>query len=222
MNRAQVLEELANQITQIERTHPTRVAIDGPDAAGKTRLADELVPLLQAHGRQVIRVSIDGFHNPTHIRYQRENATPEGYYRDSFNYAALSEVLLKPLGRDGSCQYRTAVFDYRTDSEVQKPPQLAQANAILLFDGVFLLRPELLKHWDFTIFVDASFEVTLARVEQRDTSLFGSKEEVRQRYKQRYIPGQQLYFAERRPKELADVVIDNNDPANPIKLSRAS
>ncbi|MEK6321144.1 MAG: uridine kinase [Acidobacteriota bacterium] len=186
------------------------MAIDGLDAAGKTTLAQELAPLIQAHGRPVIRASIDGFHNPARIRYQRGATSPEGYYHDSFNYQALVELLLTPLGPDGALQYCSAVFDHRTDSEIQVPLKAAEVNAVLLFDGIFLLRPELREHWDFTVFVEAAFEVTLARAMQRDLALFGSAEEVRKRYEQRYIPGQELYFEECQPKERAKVVVDNN------------
>jgi uridine kinase len=215
MKRFQLLEELAGRIKHTQQIHPIRVAIDGPDAAGKTSLAQELGEHLKAHGRPVIRSSIDGFHNPAPIRYQRGKTAPDGYYHDSFNYPALTEFLLIPLGPGGSRQYRRAVFDYRKDSPVQTPTESAEVNAILLFDGVFLLRSELLHYWDFSIFVDAKFEVTLARAEQRDALLFGSAEEVRRRYEQRYIPGQKLYFHEGRPKERATVVVDNNDPSNP-------
>ena len=45
--RSRCLESLARQILRIERPHPIRVAIDGPDAAGKTTLADELAPMIE-------------------------------------------------------------------------------------------------------------------------------------------------------------------------------
>jgi uridine kinase len=216
MKRLQLLDYLASRIIQIEQPHPIRVAIDGPDAAGKTTLAQELVAPLQAHGRPVIRASIDSFHNPAPTRYRRGDSSPEGYYQDSFNYGALTEFLLAPLGLGGSRQYRSSVFDHHTDSAVEAPIRVAEVNAVLLFDGVFLLRPELMGYWDFTIFVEADFETTLARAEQRDAILLGRVEEVRKRYEQRYIPGQKLYYAETRPKERADVIIDNNDPKNPV------
>ena len=216
MKRSELVDYLARLITLIEQPHPVRVAIDGPDAAGKTMLAEELVAPLQAYDRPLIRASIDGFHHPAHIRHRRGSTSPEGYYQDSFNYPALTEALLAPLGPNGSRRYVTAVFDYRTDSELQTPSRVAEEHAVLLFDGVFLLRPELREYWDFTIFVDAAFETTLARAEQRDTILFGTAEEVRNRYQQRYIPGQKLYFAESRPGVRAKVVIDNNDPLNPL------
>jgi uridine kinase len=218
MNRSELLEELAGRILRIKQPHPLRVAIDGPDAAGKTSLAQELIEPLQARGRPVIRASIDGFHHPASVRHNRGTASPEGYYQDSFNYRALTASLLIPLGPGGSRRYVSAVFDYRADADVQSPPQVAEANAILLFDGVFLLRPELVEYWDYTIFVEAAFEVTLARAAQRDAVSFGSVEEVRRRYEQRYIPGQQLYYQECRPQKHATVVIDNNDPQNPVIL----
>jgi uridine kinase len=218
MKRPQLLDELASRIIRIDLPHPIRVAVDGVDAAGKTSLTQELAAQLQAYGRPVIRASIDGFHNPARIRHRRGSTSPEGYYYDSFNYQRLTESLLAPLGPGGSRLYVSAVFDYRTDLEVQTPIQVAAVNAVLLFDGVFLLRPELMEYWDFTIFVEAAFETTLARAEQRDAVLFSSVEEVRKRYERRYIPGQKLYIDKCRPKERAKVAVDNNDPWNPVVL----
>ena len=215
MDRPVVLNDLATRISQIELSHPVRVAIDGVDASGKTTLADELIPYIQSRNRPVIRASIDGFHNPVSVRYARSTLSPEGYYRDSFNYEALVEQLLMPLGPNGTLQYASAVFDYRADSRVDPQQKPADQNAVLLFDGVFLLRPELIGYWDFSIFVEASFEVTLARALTRDRELFGSDDAVRLRYQSRYIPGQTLYLQECLPKERASVVIDNNDPSNP-------
>jgi uridine kinase len=215
MERSVVLNELATRISQIELTHPVRVAIDGVDASGKTTLADELIPYIQSRNRPVIRASIDGFHNPASVRHARSTLSPEGYYRDSFNYEALVEQLLMPLGPNGTLQYVSAVFDYRADSRVGPQQKPADQNAVLLFDGVFLLRPELIGYWDFSIFVEASLEVTLARALTRDRELFDSDDAVRLRYQRRYIPGRTLYLEECLPKEKASVVIDNNDPSNP-------
>lgn len=216
MKRLQLLDYLVSRITQFQLPHPVRVAIDGPDAAGKTSLAQELIAPLQALGRPVIRASIDGFHNPALIRHKRGPSSPEGYYHDSFNYRALIESLLASFGPSGSRQYLSAIFDYRIDSAVQAPIRVAEVNGVLLFDGVFLLRRELIEYWDFTIFVEAAFETNVGRAERRDANLFGSVAEVRKRYEQRYIPGQKLYYAECQPKERADVVIDNNDARNPV------
>ncbi|MDQ3327773.1 MAG: uridine kinase, partial [Chloroflexota bacterium] len=196
-------------------SHPTRVAIDGVDAAGKTTLADELAGPLRARGRLVIRASIDGFHNPREVRHRRGPDSPEGYYLDSFDHGALCASLLQPLGPGGDLRYRTATFDYRTDSRVAAPERLAPADAVLLFDGVFLLRPDLDGFWDYVVFVDVPLEVTLERAQIRDTRLFGTAEAVRAQYMRRYVPGQRIYLERCRPKQRADAVVANVDASAP-------
>ncbi len=217
----ELLDDLAARIVRVRREHPVRVAIDGVDAAGKTTLADDLVQPLQLLGRCVIRASIDGFHNPAEVRYRRGTSSPDGYYRDSFNNAALIDSLLRPLGPQGTRRYRRGIFDFRSDSALALPYEEVGPDGTLLFDGVFLLRPELRKHWDFTIFVRASFDVTVRRAEGRDLELFGKASDVRRRYEQRYVPGQQMYLSEVQPADLASVVIDNNDPTRPVLAREA-
>jgi uridine kinase len=216
MRRVDLVFELADRICRVGRPHPVRVAIDGVDAAGKTTLADELVLPVERLGRSVIRASIDGFHNPAAVRHQRGDTSPAGYYRDSFNHAGLIQTLLAPLGPGGDRRYRRAIFDFRLDSPVDAPLEEAIQSAVLLFDGVFLLSPALQPYWDFSIFVKADFEVTTARAECRDSQLFGTSSRARQRYNDRYVPGQRLYLAEAQPEGRACVVVDNNDPLEPI------
>ena len=220
--REELLIKLADRVAAIQREHPLRVAIDGIDAAGKTTLADELVCPLEERGRPVIRASIDGFHRPRADRHRRGADSPEGYYHDSFDYAAVRAALLVPLGPGGSRSYRRAVFDFRTDTPATAPNEEAPSQAVLLFDGVFLLRPELADLWDYRIFVDVAFDVALRRAMTRDQPLFGSAAAVEARYARRYVPGQRLYLAAVRPSEHADVVIDNNDPSNPRIISPPS
>ena len=213
--RAIVLNQLADILAKIIPPHPLRVAIDGVDAAGKTTLADELAPLLQSRGRPLIRSSIDYFHNPRAIRYQRGRGSPEGYFHDSFNYAAVKTLLLEPLGETGTRQYRSGCFDHEQDQPAEYPIQNAAENAILLFDGVFLLRPELLDFWDFKIFVGINFETMVERAVQRHKAQYGTDPDVRERNATRYIPGQQLYLESCQPKMNADLIFNNRNFSAP-------
>jgi len=215
MSRESVIHKLVDAITRIKTAHPLRVAVDGIDAAGKTSLANELVKPLKASGRDVIRASIDGFHNPSEVRYRQGKDSAEGYFADSFNYEALIESLLKPLGADGNLEYQTSVFDFQSDTQVNPSTHHAQKDSILILDGVFLLRPELINYWDFSIFVAIDFDVCIERASQRDQNLFGSAEEVRKRYWKRYVPGQRMYLRACQPKTHADIIIDNNDFMHP-------
>jgi uridine kinase len=215
MSRAERIDELATAIVAARPVHPTRVAIDGVDGSGKTTLADELVEPIRRAGCEVIRASIDGFHNPRAIRYARGSDSPEGYFLDSFDYTALRQVLLEPLGPNGNRKFRAAVFDYRVDRPAETPQRVAADDAVLLFDGVFLQRPELDGLWDLTIWVDAPFEITVERAIARDVRTGGDSVVIRTKYQQRYVPGQRLYMTQCQPKERAGIVFGNADLARP-------
>jgi uridine kinase len=166
--RKAFIEGLADRIAALAEAHPVRVGGHRrTDAGGKTTLADELAGLIAGSGRKVIRASIDGFHRPRADRYRR-GESPEGYYLDSFDYPVLREKLLVPLGQIGDLRFRTAVFDLRSDSRREAPWEVAAPNSILLFDGVFLLRPELNDSWDFRIFLSVDLGEILRRAEHRD------------------------------------------------------
>jgi len=200
--------DLAKRIADVSLTHPTRVAIDGVDAAGKTTLADALVAPIEELGRPVIRATVDGFHRPREERYRRGSDSPEGYYHDSFDYDSARGELLEQLGPGGSLRYRTATFAFPTDQFVYERLQTAQPDAILLFDGIFLMRPELNDLWDFRIFLEIGFEESLERAGRRNAEGMDSEEALRERYEKRYIPGQRLYLDSSKPREIADVVVE--------------
>jgi uridine kinase len=213
--RGELLGRLARAIESVTTAHPLRVAVDGPPAAGKTTLADELALLLRGRGREVIRASAEGFHRPRAQRYRRGEFSPEANYHDSFDYDALRRVLLDPLGPDGDRRYQQAVYDMGTDTVLSPPAATAAADAVLLLDGVFLLRPELAGRWDLSIFVSAAFERIVDRARIRDLARLGSAAEVERRFRTRYIPAQRLYFAAARPADHADIVVRNDEPRRP-------
>ena len=213
--RADLLDRLVGTIESVTIPHPPRVAVDGPPAAGKTTLADELALLLRTRGREVIRASTESFQLPRAQRYRRGEFSPEANYHDAFDYDTLRRVLLDPLGPDGDRRYQHAVYDLETDTAVSKPAATARADAVLLLDGVFLLRPELIDRWDLSIFVSVSFERILDRARIRDLALLGSTAEVERRFRTRYIPAQKLYFAAARPADHADVIVHNDEPRRP-------
>jgi len=213
--RGDLLDRLAGAIESVTAAHPLRVAVDGPPAAGKTTLADELARLLRSRGRAVIRTSAEGFQLPRAQRYRRGEFSPEANYYDSFDYDTLRRVLLDPLGPGGDRRYQPAVYDLDTDTALSPPVTTAPADAVLLLDGVFLLRPELIDRWDLSIFVSAAFEQAVERARIRDLTRLGSAAEVERRFRTRYIPAQKHYFATARPADHADIIVYNDEPRHP-------
>ena len=215
MERAILLKELADTLLSQKKDHPLRVGIDGVDASGKTTLANELKDELKNSDVQVICIFIDGFHNSKKIRYRKGRNSPLGYYMDTTNYKAVVDEVLSPLGPNGNGKYKTAIFDFFENKSVGILYKKADPRSILIMEGVFLFRPDLISYWDFKIFLDVDFRITRKRAEQRDGYYLGSKQNIIERYAKRYIPGQKLYFKEVHPKEKADIIIDNSDFRNP-------
>jgi uridine kinase len=209
--RQALLQDIARSVLRVPKRDIVRIAIDGVDGAGKTVFADELARALEATGGKVIRASIDGFHNSASIRYRRGRASPEGFFADSYNYEQLRAALLDPLSPGGTRRYRTAVFDHRSDSPISIPEKYADPGSILVFDGIFLHRPELRGYWDFSIFLEVGFHISIPRGAQRGE---GSADADAQENR-RYVEGQKLYLRDCKPKTVATMTVNNENLAAP-------
>lgn len=130
------------------------------------------------------------------------------------DHAALNRVLLDPLGPGGDRRIQHAVYDHTTDTVLSPPVTTVPADAVLIFDGVFLLRPELIDRWELRILVSAAPEKTVERALIRESAT-SSRADVERRWRDRYIPSQQLYFATARPAEHADIVVHNDQLQRP-------
>ncbi len=210
--RQAVLHRIAGAVLALPAAGTLRVAIDGIDGAGKTTLGDELRDALAPSGRPILRATVDGFHHPRAVRYRLGKGSPEGFYRDSYDYATLQAVLLDPLGPGGDGRFRRAVFDVDADLPVEAPVERAPPRAILLFDGMFLHRPELRDAWDLSILLRVPWPRNhhLRKLLER-----GPVDPGEGRF-HRYREGQEIYFRECRPETFADLVVDNEDLAAPF------
>lgn len=192
--------------------HPVRVGIDGFSAAGKSTLADELAAIVTAQGRPCLRADLDDFKRP---RAERP-AGPEGFYRGAYDLDAIGRFLLTPLEPGGDRQVHLRFFDQQRQAPFPVEVQLVPANAVVIADGAYLLRPELRDRWDLRIFVEIDFDLVLARGAARDAAWTGSAEAAAEHYRNYYIPAERLYDAEADPRSHADVIVDNRNLANPI------
>ena len=190
------IDELVATILAIETDRPLRVGIDGPSAAGKTTLANRLAEAIGV--RPVIRAELDHFMKMVEDRNAYPYDSPESYYLDAWDYPLIRAALLEPLGPGGSRRYRTVP---------DEAERVAPEDAILLADGVFLQRPELDAHWDLRIYVHIEMAESLRRGVARDQHWMGGADEAERRYRTKYLPGEQRYFAEVRPRERAQIVL---------------
>ena len=197
------------------------VGIDGRSGAGKSTFADELAARLALAGAQVVRSTTDSFHRPRSERMRRGPTSPDGYYLGSHQLDVITGELLEPFAA-GASRVLVAAFDEPTDKPA---PETLDVNdsAVLLFDGLFLQRPEFEPFWNLVVFLDADrradeqwLDFLLAdlptdpsvRATELDERLAGARWP-------RYRAGWARYVEAVGPHDRASVVVDNNDFATP-------
>jgi uridine kinase len=86
------------------------------------------------------------------------------------------------------------------------PPISIPAHAIVIFEGLFTLRPELNPYWDFRILIDIDPETAIARALVRAAG----PNETERKYRLRYEPAWMIYVNAVHPESLADIVVKQN------------
>lgn len=210
------MAKLAAFICSQKSEHPTRVAVDGTTASGKSTIARELTEAIGAAGRPAIHLTMDGYHQPRVHRYRKGKLSAEGYYEDAYDFGAFVQKVLVPLGPDGDRRFRTRIIDLASNEPVDEPTRLAPPDSVLIVDGSFLQRSEIAEHWDCCIFVNTSFDVALARGLARDAVALGGEANALVAYQSRYHAAARLYIDAVRPAERATVVLDNDHLEHPV------
>lgn len=219
--RQRLIDRVAERLASVRHDHPVRVGIDGVCGSGKSTFARELTAALLTRNANAVHLDSDGFHHARSVRYRQGPDSARGYYEDAYNFDALAEQVLRPLGPGGSLVYATRVHDLPTDEHVPNDKATADPDCTVIFDCTFLQRGALRDLWDEVIFLDVDREVATARGVSRDAERFGSPETARAAYESRYMAACDIYLREERPVERASIVVDNNDLHAPLLIRTA-
>lgn len=192
------------------------VAIDGVGASGKSTFAARLARQIDA--RPVVLLHVDDFFNPSQVRQARGRYSPEGFWLDSYNYDALIASALRPLAVGGDGLYSAASFDPIADQVVLSTQVRAPGDALVLVEGTFLHRDELVQFWDYSIYLDVPF-VEAARRMARGNGVHADAEPG---LTSRYDDAQRIYFDAAARWSRASLVVDNTDFQNPKIIGRSS
>jgi uridine kinase len=199
---------------------PLLVGINGIDGSGKTSIARNITEYLSDIGKSVATVSIDDFHNPREKRYAKGSDSPEGYYYDSMNFDAFKTKLLEPIKKalEFPIKIHSKIFDLHSDKPQSIEISISE-DSIVIVEGVFLFKPDMIDFFDIKVFIDVEREVITERMIARDLPSDATSLEIenyRTRIEQKYMAGQDIYLSKSDAKNKADIVIDNNDYKNPI------
>lgn len=186
------------------------MAIDGRTAAGKTTLGHELARILVDEGRVVLRGSLDDFKRPWSERHLYDRTTGEGYYRNAYDFEAITTLLLEPAAPAGSGEVALCSIDPITQVNHSRDRVAMPNDGVLIVDSVFAFRPELNDHWDLRIWVEIDAALSVQRGALRDAPREGA-EAAEALHRDRYGGAEAIYITEVDPLALADIIIDNTD-----------
>jgi len=190
---------------------PWLVAIDGIDGAGKTRFADRLREECAARDLPAEVVRIDDFRR--RVAWDEEPAPEADLYYDAYyDFAAVDDCLRAFTG--GEPSVAIPIFDPVTERVVGTRQVNLRATRVLILEGVFTLRIPGVGAGTL-VYLTTSYEEARRRIVERDLGKERSLEDVLRRIDRRYFPSQARYRAEHLPETRAEVVIDNEDVANP-------
>jgi uridine kinase len=224
--RTRVLEAVAERVFTCGRDR-VLVGVDGRSGVGKSTFADELAGAIEAHGVPTLRSTTDLFHRPLVERMRQGPTSPKGYYEDSHQLDVVGDELLAPF-RDGARSVLIGAFDEPSDRPERRAATVPE-RAVLVFDGLFLRRPELHGFWDLCALLVADRRGDAAWLDFLESDLPSDASaraaELDRRLERarwpRYRAGWRIY-AESVQNTPADVVIGNEDLAAPSILARPS
>ena len=126
----------------------------------------------------------------------------EGWY----DLAALRREVLDRLGPGGDGSWLPRLRDGLTDRSVRGPREQVLPGSIIVLDGRFLLRPDVRPALDVLIHLDVSLAARTRRTTQDDAPLA--------------LGAWDLYLAQCRPGDLADLVVRFDHPDRPAVSGR--
>ncbi len=208
MDPLELVKALAAELDSLDRSRPVTVAIDGPDGSGRSTLADRLAAACRSRGRAVVRIDEEDFLQPHRIRDRRGSEDAEGCFQDTFDYAALRQLVLEPL-TDGDRGVIRRIRDPSTDEPVYVPAEQVPEDAVVIVDGPFLLRKALRGYWSLGVLLEAAAVGPVGAGQDDGAGAHRATRRAR---------GFALYLDRDDPGAVADIIIDTTDAQRPVPI----
>ncbi|MEY2429101.1 MAG: hypothetical protein QOJ40_1986 [Verrucomicrobiota bacterium] len=202
-----IIQKIEHLRTKVRR--PIVVALDGGSGAGKTTIAERLMRLTE-----VALVRLDDFYQTVIPESEWPHKTPEQRLNGVFDWSRVRSEALEPLraGRPG----RWHAFDFMrglggagTYSLKEAVTQVAPAPTILI-EGAYSASPPLRDLIDVAVLIDLQSKLRHSRVAAR-----GDNAEFLANWHEIWDEVETYYFERVRPPGSFDLVVRNDDHANP-------
>ncbi|MFF3886435.1 uridine kinase [Streptomyces sp. NPDC001914] len=173
------------------------IAVDGMGGSGKSTLASAVAARL---GGAVV-VHGDDFYRPMDAD-ERAALTPAEGYERYFDWQRLRDEVLTPLATGHDAHYRR--YDWPTGSLATDERRAVICDGIVIVEGVYTARPELVDHYDIVVYVDTPPDESMRRLRARGDDHGPVDWEARWRLAEEH------YLATTRPRDRAHLVVQGH------------
>lgn len=176
--------------TIIKLKEPAIIGISGFGGSGKSTLARELAFEIDAP-----IIGVDSFY--------KSNEIIEYQLWDIMDFNRLENEVLIPYTL-GNNTISYGEFNWEKDQVLESTT--ITAHNYLIIEGVGLFRPQLMKYFTYTIWIDCPIEVAVARGKRRDREDYGVPQD--ENWDGIWRNNDLQYFKRFLPKESADFILE--------------
>ncbi|HLO00517.1 MAG TPA: hypothetical protein VK208_18810 [Pyrinomonadaceae bacterium] len=184
------------------------VGLSGIDGSGKGYLAKQIEARLVRHSIAVANINADGWLNLPHRRFS-DNEPARHFYENGIRLDEFFAGLLLPL-RDQRTITLTADYTEEAARDYRRHTYAFENIDVVLVEGIFIFKREYRNLFDLAVWLDCSFSTALARALSRRQEGLSPALTIRA-YDTIYFPAQRIHFERDKPRELADLIVDNDD-----------
>lgn len=192
-----VVQQFTSLFKSVKRGERFVLGIDGLSRSGKTTLVKRLGKVLENLNIPYRILHIDDFIVERSKRYNTGYDEWYEYYSLQWDVLWLKEHFFEKLPISDTLLL--PFYDHEKDQQELKEVGLKDA-AVVIVEGVFLLREEWGSLFDYTVFLDCPREVRFSR-ETSETQL------NLQKFEQRYWKAEDFYLDTESPKDKADLIM---------------
>src|SRR5579871_6708184 len=142
------------------------VAISGIDGSGKGYITGQIDSCLRAQEPRVATINIDGWLHLPDRRFNAERPA-EHFLEKGIRFAEMFDQLVLPLRQNRSHRVQASLADATNSAAYRECVYEFTDVAVILQEGIFLLKQAFRGYYDLALWIDCSFETALERALER-------------------------------------------------------
>ncbi len=170
---------------------PKIIAVSGFGGSGKSTFANKLGEVLSSPV-----IGIDSF--------IRSNDIHNYTWKNLVDFDRLESEILQPF-LNGEAILRYGHLDWISGKIL---PQQISPNGTLIVEGITLLRPEFMRFFSYSLWIDCPIDIAVTRGKKRDREVYHNPQD--ELWDTVWRKNDLAYFESIQPKKLANIIIDNS------------